>query len=262
MMRTRLIPVLAYSLALAAPAAAGTFKNFGRPGGFPETTVTEQESLFQVYEGAQFGIYYLRIAAKGKTSVKRYPAETLRLILHHEALLKRKGGSAEGERSRMKFQRGDVLHFDAGGIGGGGIVGSSVTFDALLLTFPAQKPVVASPDEAAASERGAKWFASEYKFAAARARLDAMTGPVRQVAVMRSSQINVKLLRVTSNVSLQVDAGRAILFAVQGGATVMSENKHDFLTKNSVFLAQTGEKFRLLPVAGKTLYVMMITVGG
>jgi hypothetical protein len=221
------------------------------------TVDSAEPTLYQIYDGADFGLYYLRVAPRGKRPIVRYPAETLTLMLHREAAFKRSAPAPAGRRTRTQFQRGDIDLYAADQIAGGVVVGSSSTFDALLIAVPAGTPSVQT-----SAARSDKRPGVRYLFAAARAKVDAQKGPIRQARVMHSAHVDVELLRVTGNASLKVDAGRGILFPAQGGATISEGAQSEPFAGNSVYLIQAGEKFRLLPARRKPLYLLMITIGG
>jgi mannose-6-phosphate isomerase-like protein (cupin superfamily) len=183
----------------------------------------------------------------------RYPAETLGLILHKEVFFVKKDGARRAE----KAQRGDLHFHEKGQIGGGVTVSSSTTYDVLDIVAPDVVPV-----EVVETDRSLRQPVQAYAYAAARAQLSAQTGPVRRVTVLQSAHITAELLRLTANASLHVDAGRSVLFPVEGGVTVVSGGKSSPLSTHAVFIAEPGEKFRLLPAGGKPLYLLMITVGG
>jgi hypothetical protein len=247
--------VVAVLLGTTASAPAAELRDFSKPQTLAAVSHGSWTS-YEIYKEDELSVHLIHVDARSRRNVYRLQAGAVMLSLHRQLTVTKNGAKLR------TLKRGDFLDQPEGALGGGwsaGKIGPGA--DMLFIIRSADMPQDLGP-EAGKKEKAARRVPNAlYSFAEARAKADALTGPLRRVPLLDGPSLKVILLRVAGRSAIKNPAAASswILFPVEGAVNVRTNGAGTDLSGNRVFIAPPGATLHLDSPRGTPVYLLLIT---
>lgn len=251
--------LLALALLLGAPARAAELRDFSDPKSLTPNDHGSWTS-YELHKEEGLNVQWVHVEPKMMRNVYRLNADSIGITLHTQKLF-----LPSPSTQHTELERGDFSYQRAGRLAGGWLAGpKGKGVDMLVVSLSETQPQEfdrADSRAAMAAKKKARTRGDLYAYAESKAKVDAMKGRARLAPLLEGLGLNVNLLRLAGKAKFPNPSRKsALIFAVEGSATVHTGGESADVRGKRVYVVPPGATAHLTAPASKPAYLYLIAI--